>query len=56
MNEEYYDLYKRDEDFKRYVDLWCKAHDLSIFEAFRLRILQEYGEWRKQQAKGLLKN
>jgi len=51
MTDELYDLYKQDEDFKRYVDEWCRKHDLGIFEAFRMRILQEYGEWRRQQAK-----
>ena len=52
MTDELYDLYKNDPDFKAYVDRWCVKHQLSIFEAFRMRILQEYGEWRKQQTKG----
>ena len=51
ITDELYDLYKNDPDFKEYVDRWCQKHQLSIFEAFRMRILQEYGEWRKQQAK-----
>jgi hypothetical protein len=49
MTEELYDLYKRDPDFKRYVDKWCEVHHLSIFEAFRINILQEYGKWLKSQ-------
>ena len=45
MTEELYDLYKNDPDFKSYVDRWCQKHQLSIFEAFRMRILQEYAAW-----------
>lgn len=49
--DELYSLYKDDADFKRYVDEWCKARNVSIFEAFRLNILQEYGKWIKEQRK-----
>lgn len=51
MTDELYNLYKQDEDFKRYVDEWCKARNVSIFEAFRLNILQEYGKWIKEVKK-----
>ena len=51
MSEELYDLYKRDPDFKEYVDRWCKQHSISIFEAFRMNILQEYGKWIKENKK-----
>lgn len=51
MTDELYDLYKRDPDFKHYVDAWCAKHALSIFEAFRLNILQEYGKWIKEVKK-----
>ena len=43
-SDEIYTLYKQDNDFKEYVDKWCKKHDLSIFEAFRMAILREYYE------------
>lgn len=56
MNDELYDLYKRDEDFKRYVDKWCKSHDLSIFEAFRINILQRYAEYIKDAKKDAIVN
>lgn len=49
MNEELYDLYKRDQDFHDYVDKWCKAHNLGIFEAFQMNILKEYGEYIKNE-------
>ena len=51
MTDELYNLYKQDEDFKRYVDEWCKARNVSICEAFRLNILQEYGKWIKEVKK-----
>ena len=50
--DELYDLYKRDTDFKRYVDAWCSKHHLGIFEAFRMNILREYAEWIRKQARG----
>jgi hypothetical protein len=51
MSDEYYDLYKRDADFKEYVDKWAKNHDLSIFEVFRFNLLQEYAEYVKEKKK-----
>ena len=51
MTDELYDLYKRDPDFKEYVDRWCKNHNLSIFEAFRLNVLQEYAKYLKEGKK-----
>lgn len=49
MTDELYTLYQEDEDFKTYVDLWAKNHDLSIFEVFRFSILREYEKWLKEQ-------
>ena len=51
MTDELYDLYKRDEDFKRYVNAWCDKHNIGIFEAFRMNILQEYGKYIKENKK-----
>ena len=51
MTDELYNLYQQDPDFHRYVDLWAKNHDLSIFEVFRFNILQEYAKWIKEQKK-----
>lgn len=49
MNEELYSLYQTDKSFKEYVDHWCRKHDLGIFEAFRLNILQEYAKYVKER-------
>lgn len=48
MNDDLYELYQSDEDFKEYVDKWAKNHDLSIYEVFRFNILQEYAKWLKE--------
>lgn len=48
MTDELYELYKADPDFKAYVEGWCQKHNLSIFEAFRMNILQEYAKWLKE--------
>lgn len=51
MNEELYDLYKRDEHFKQYVDKFCHKHDLGLFEALSMNILREYGKYVKESKK-----
>ena len=52
MNEELYDLYKRDPDFREYVDTWCKVHNLGIFEALSIKILQEYAAYLRKTKEG----
>jgi len=47
MKEELYELYKSDPDFKEYVDKYCKKHDLGVFEALNMKILESYGNWLK---------
>ena len=51
MTDELYDLYKRDPDFKHYVDSWCQKHNIGPFEAFRMNILQEYGKYIRENKK-----
>lgn len=51
MTDELYELYQQDESFHYYVDAWCQKNELSIFEAFRLNILQEYAKWLKENRK-----
>lgn len=52
MSEEMYELYKNDPDFERYVDEFCKAKGIAIFEAFRLRIIIEYADYLKKTKEG----
>ena len=52
MTDELYELYQQDKAFHHYVDAWCQKHDLSIFEAFRMNILQEYSKWLKENKNG----
>lgn len=49
MSEELYEFYKANEDFKRYVDIWCRVRDMSIFQAFTIKIVREYAEWIKNK-------
>lgn len=51
MTDELYELYKQDKDFKEYVDKWCASHNLSIFEAFRMKILQNYASYIQKNRK-----
>ena len=37
--DELYNLYHENEDFKEYVDKYCKARGINIFEAFRHKIV-----------------
>lgn len=53
MSEELYELYKSNPDFKVYVDRWCAKHNLGIFEAFRMNILQNYAAWLKHRKEDL---
>lgn len=48
MTDELYDLYKRDTDFKEYVDRWCKAHNLSFDEVLNLSLIKEYAKLLKE--------
>lgn len=49
MTDELYDLYKRDDDFKHYVDAWCASRKVGILEAFRMNILQEYAKYLRER-------
>lgn len=54
--DELYDFYKTDPDFREYVDKWCQKHGLSIFEAFRIAIVQAYALWLKKRKSDLIYN
>ena len=51
MTDELYDLYRENDDFKEYVDRWCKQRGQSIYEAFRFVIVREYAKWIKENKK-----
>lgn len=46
-NDQYYDLYKTNEDFKEYVDRVCTKgkERIEVFEALRSKIVQEVAEY-----------
>lgn len=49
MNNELYELYQKDKDFKEYVDKWCKSHGLEVEQAFNFDILREYARYVKER-------
>ena len=51
VNEDLYEFYNSNDDFRGYVDRWCQQHKLSIFEAFRLVLVQEYARDVKERSK-----
>lgn len=51
MNEELYELYKNNPEFKGYVDQWCKQKGCGIFEALRYKLIQEYAKIVKEGRK-----
>lgn len=51
MTDELYTLYRENNDFKEYVDRWCKARGNGIFEAFNFVIVREYAKWLKESKK-----
>lgn len=51
MTDELYDLYQTNEDFKHYVDAWCRNHSMSPSEVFEFNILKEYARYIKEAKK-----
>ena len=54
MKEEYYEQYKNDPDFKRFVDDFCKPRMLGIFEGLQIKIVQEYGDYLKRSRRDII--
>ena len=52
MTDEIYDLYKNDPDFSRYVNAFCRAKGLGIFEALEFMVVKEYAAWLKKKKEG----
>ena len=51
MTDELYTMYRENDDFKGYVDRWCKNRDRNIYEAFRFVLVKEYAKLLKEQKK-----
>lgn len=45
MNEVYYDLYKSNNNFRMYVDAFCKARCLGLFEALAYSMVHSVGDY-----------
>ena len=44
------DLYENNEDFKGYVDRYCRTYDLSVEEALEHKLVQDVGKHYKELA------
>ena len=45
------ELYNQNEDFKDYVDAYCKKHEISKDEAFSHKIVVNVGEYYSEKSK-----
>ena len=45
------DLYSKNEDFRDYVDAYCKKHEISKDEAFSRKIVVNVGEYYSEKSK-----
>lgn len=45
MSEELKKLYENDQDFRHYVDEWCRNHKLEKEQVFEFNILKEYAKY-----------
>lgn len=48
---DYTALYEQNEDFKRYVDIYCKKHRVSVDEALQHYLVRMAGRMYKEQEK-----
>lgn len=48
---DYTAMYEQNEDFKRYVDRYCKKHRVSVDEALQHYLVRMAGRMYKEQAK-----
>lgn len=47
MNEEIYEQYTKDKEFKAYVKAYCKARNLGLFEALTHKTIKEVAKYYK---------
>lgn len=52
---DYTALYAENEDFKRYVDRYCKKHRVSVDEALQHYLVQMAGRQYKEQSETVVK-
>lgn len=45
MNEEIYEFYKSNPEFKKYVDSYCRSRQVGIFEALRHKTIREVAKY-----------
>ena len=55
QNIDYTALYADNADFKRYVDLYCVKHRISVAEALQHYLVQMSGKMYKEQAETIVR-
>ena len=55
QNIDYTALYEQNDDFKRYVDLYCTKHCISVAEALQHYLVQMAGRQYKEQAETIVR-
>ena len=55
QNIDYTALYEQNEDFKRYVDLYCTKHCISVSEALQHYLVHMAGRQYKEQAETIVR-
>ena len=55
QNIDYTALYEQNEDFKRYVYLYCVKHRISVAEALQHYLVQMSGRQYKEQAETIVR-
>ena len=51
MSEELKKLYENDQEFRHYVDEWCRNHKLEKEQVFEFNILKEYAKYVREAKK-----
>lgn len=54
MNEEIYEQYTKDEEFKAYVKAYCKARNLGLFEALTHKTIKEVAKYYRDKSKDII--
>lgn len=54
MKDEIYDLYKKDSDFKHYVDTYCADRSIGIFEALAHITVREVAKYYEEKTNDVI--